>query len=142
FHPDKECCGTDMVSHMRDRMPHHGPDSIGIWISPDRHCAFGHRRLSIIDLSNAARQPISNCAGTMTITFNSEIYNHAALRRELEALDTYRWKTDHSDTKILLHAYEEWGVDCVKKFYGMFTIGIYDAHEPERPMLHLIHDRI
>ena len=69
----------------------------------------------------------------MTLTFNGEIYNHADLRRELQALGKYTWKTDHSDTEVLLHAYEEWGVDCVKKFYGMFAVGIYDARDPERP---------
>ncbi|HXI31330.1 MAG TPA: asparagine synthase (glutamine-hydrolyzing) [Vicinamibacterales bacterium] len=142
FHPAGECCGTDVVSRMRDRMPHRGPDGVGVWMSPDHHCALGHRRLSIIDLSDAARQPMSNCAGTVTVTFNGEIYNHAALRRELEALGRYHWKTDHSDTEMLLHAYEEWGVDCVKKFYGMFAVGIYDAREPGRPVLHLIRDRV
>src|SRR5262249_41822409 len=142
FHPGTACCGTDVVSRMRDRMPHRGPDGVGIWTSSDRRCALGHRRLSIIDLSAAAAQPMSNCAGTVTVTFNGEIYNHAALRRELEALGTYHWKTDHSDTEVLLHAYEEWGVECVKKFYGMFAVGIYDAREPGRPVLHLIRDRV
>src|SRR3982074_1199169 len=119
FHPARACCGPDVVSRMRDRMAHRGRAGVGLWMSSDHHCAFGHRRLSIIDLSDAATQPMSNCAGTVTLTFNGEIYNHAELRRELQALGKYRWKTDHSDTEVLLHAYEEWGVDCVKKFYGM-----------------------
>src|SRR6185436_2607311 len=114
------------VAKMRDRMRHRGPDGEGLWSSSDGRCAFGHRRLSIIDLSAAARQPMTNCAGTVTITYNGEIYNHGDLRRELEALGKYQWKTDHSDTEVLLHAYEEWGVDCVKRFYGMFAVGIYD----------------
>ena len=105
-------------------------------------CTLGHRRLSIIDLSDAAAQPMSNCAGTVTVTFNGEIYNHAELRRELEALGKYQWKTDHSDTEVLLHAYEEWGLDCVQSFYGMFAVGIYDARDPRRPVLHLIRDRV
>jgi asparagine synthase (glutamine-hydrolysing) len=142
FHPAGKGIQADMVAHMRDRMSHRGPDGSGLWTSPDRRCALGHRRLSIIDLSDAAAQPMSNCAGTVTVTYNGEIYNHEELRRELTALGTYRWKTDHSDTEVLLHAYEEWGVDCVKKFCGMFAIGIYDARDPARPVLHLIRDRV
>ena len=112
---------------MNDCMAHRGPDGSGLWTSPDRRATLGHRRLSIIDLSTAAAQPMVNAAGTVALTFNGEIYNHMDVRRELEALGKYEWKTDHSDTEMLLHAYEEWGVDCVKKFYGMFAIGVYDA---------------
>ena len=75
-----------------------------------------------------------NDAGTVALIFNGEIYNHADIRRELEALGKYRWTTDHSDTEVLLHAYEEWGLDCVQRFYGMFAIGIYDARDPGRPV--------
>jgi asparagine synthase (glutamine-hydrolysing) len=142
FKPGAAASEPDVVARMRDRMAHRGPDGAGIWMSVDRHCTLGHRRLSIIDLSNAADQPMSNCEGTVTLIFNGEIYNHADIRRELEALGKYRWKTDHSDTEVLLHAYEEWGVDCVKKFYGMFAVGIYDARDPGRPVLHLIRDRV
>jgi len=123
-------------------MSHRGPDGCGLWTSPDHRCALGHRRLSIIDLSDAAAQPMSNSQGTVTLTYNGEIYNHAEVRRELDALGKYQWKTDHSDTEVLLHAYEEWGVDCVTKFYGMFSVGIYDARDPHRPVLHLIRDRV
>jgi len=142
FKPGGQASGPDIVSRMRDRMPHRGPDGVGIWTSPDRHCVLGHLRLSIIDLSDVAAQPMSNCAGTVTLTYNGEIYNHAELRKELQALGKYHWKTDHSDTEVLLHAYEEWGLDCVKKFYGMFAVAIYDARDPERPALHLIRDRV
>jgi len=142
YHPQKESSGSEVVSRMRDRMAHRGPDGAGLWTSRDRRCVLGHRRLSIIDLSDVAAQPMSNCAGTVTLTFNGEIYNHADLRTELQALGKYQWKTDHSDTEVLLHAYEEWGVDCVKRFYGMFAVGIFDARDPERPVLHLIRDRV
>ena len=142
FHPDAHGADPDVVARMRDRMAHRGPDGAGLWTSRDRRCTLGHRRLSIIDLSDVAAQPMSNRAGTVTLTFNGEIYNHAELRRELQALGKYQWKTDHSDTEVLLHAYEEWGVDCVKKFYGMFAVGIYDARDPGRPVLHLIRDRV
>src|SRR5580765_7610988 len=142
FHPSSRAAGPDVIARMRDRMSHRGPDGCGLWTSPDHRCALGHRRLSIIDLSDAAAQPMSNSQGTVTLTYNGEIYNHAEVRRELDALGKYQWKTDHSDTEVLLHAYEEWGVDCVTKFYGMFSVGIYDARDPHRPVLHLIRDRV
>jgi asparagine synthase (glutamine-hydrolysing) len=142
FRPGGQASDPDVVERMRDRMPHRGPDGVGLWMSRDRQCTLGHRRLSIIDLSDVAAQPMSNCAGTVTVTFNGEIYNHAQLRLELQALGKYHWKTDHSDTEVLLHAYEEWGLDCVEKFYGMFAVGIFDARDPGRPVLHLIRDRV
>jgi asparagine synthase (glutamine-hydrolysing) len=142
FRPGGQASSPEVVAWMRDRMAHRGPDGVGMWTSRDRHCTLGHRRLSIIDLSDVASQPMSNCAGTVTVTFNGEIFNHAELRRELQALGKYEWKTDHSDTEVLLHAYEEWGTDCVKKFYGMFAVGIFDERDPQRPVLHLIRDRV
>jgi asparagine synthase (glutamine-hydrolysing) len=142
FHPSGKGADEATLALMRDRMSHRGPDGAGLWRSPDRRCVLGHRRLSIIDLSVAAAQPMPNCQGTVTITYNGEIYNHAEVRRELQALNKYQWKTDHSDTEVLLHAYEEWGLDCVKKFCGMFAVGIYDARDSGRPVLHLIRDRV
>jgi asparagine synthase (glutamine-hydrolysing) len=130
------------LSRMREELAHRGPDGSGLWRSADGHCAMAHRRLSIIDLSTAALQPMVNDAGTVAVTFNGEIYNHAEIRRELEALGRYRWRTDHSDTEVLLHAYEEWGLDGLQKFYGMFGVGIYDARDRGRPVLHLIRDRV
>ena len=134
--------GPEIVARMRDRMAHRGPDGVGIWCARDRSCTLGHRRLSIIDLSSNAAQPMVNDAGTVAVTFNGEIYNHAAIRKELEALGTYTWRTDHSDTEMLLHAYEEWGPDCVTRFYGMFAFAVYDAREAGRPVVHLVRDRV
>jgi asparagine synthase (glutamine-hydrolysing) len=142
FHPLKHAAATEVVVRMRDRMSHRGPDGCGLWASTDKRCVLGHRRLSIIDLSDLAAQPMSNAACTVTLTFNGEIYNHAEIRKELEGLGRYTWKTDHSDTEVILHAYEEWGVECVKKFYGMFAIGIYDTRDPGSPVLHLLRDRV
>jgi asparagine synthase (glutamine-hydrolysing) len=142
FNPGSASSGADVVSRMRDRMTHRGPDGVGIWCARGRSCTLGHRRLSIIDLSAAAAQPMLNDAGTVAVTFNGEIYNHAAIRTELEALGRYTWRTDHSDTEMLLHAYEEWGLDCVNRFYGMFAFAVYDGREPGRPVLHLVRDRI
>jgi asparagine synthase (glutamine-hydrolysing) len=127
---------------MRDRMTHRGPDGAGLWQARDRRCLLGHRRLSIIDLSTSANQPMLNSDGTVALVFNGEIYNHAELRAELQALGKYQWQTDHSDTEVLLHAYEEWGLDCVKRFYGMFAFAVYDARDPARPVLHLARDRV
>jgi asparagine synthase (glutamine-hydrolysing) len=142
FKPGSMSCEPEIVARMRDRMSHRGPDGAGLWRSPDRSCAFGHRRLSIIDLSETANQPMINAAGTVSVIFNGEIYNHADIRRELEALGKYTWQTDHSDTEMLLHAYEEWGVDCVRRFYGMFAFAIYDNRLPNRPVVHLVRDRV
>src|SRR5215213_2248789 len=96
FKPGGGCSDAYIVGRMRDQMPHRGPDGSGLWCSPDRAAALGHRRLSIIDLSDAAAQPMTNRDGTVAITFNGEIYNHADIRRELQALGKYEWKTDHS----------------------------------------------
>jgi len=142
FKPGTIGSGPDIVARMRDRMAHRGPDGHGIWCARDQSCTFGHRRLSIIDLSTDANQPMVNDAGTVALIFNGEIYNHADIRRELEALGKYRWRTDHSDTEMLLHAYEEWGLDCVNRFYGMFALAVYDSRDPGRPVVHLVRDRV
>jgi asparagine synthase (glutamine-hydrolysing) len=142
FHPEGRTCDADVIARMRDRMAHRGPDGCGLWGSRDRRCHLGHRRLSIIDLSDAAAQPMANRDQTVVVTFNGEIYNHGDLRRELEALGKYEWKTDHSDTEVLLHGYEEWGLEVLDRLYGMFAVGIYDARDPDRPALHLIRDRV
>jgi len=137
-----EASPDPLVIAMRDRIAHRGPDGAGLWRSPDRRCCLGHRRLSIIDLSDAAAQPMVNASDTVAVTFNGEIYNHADLRRELSALGKYTWKTDHSDTEVLLHAYEEWGLGCVERFYGMFAFAVYDGRDRARPRLHLVRDRV
>lgn len=137
-----EVCSDAVVAAMRDRMAHRGPDGYGIWRSADGRCAFGHRRLSIIDLSENANQPMANAAGDVVLVFNGEIYNHAELRRELQSLGKYEWRTDHSDTEVLLHAFEEWGLDCFRRMHGMFAVAIWDNREKGRPRLHLIRDRV
>jgi asparagine synthase (glutamine-hydrolysing) len=129
----------EYISRMRDAMPHRGPDGVGTWVSPDCRVGLGHRRLSIIDLNTTANQPMSNEDGTLWIVFNGEIYNHAEIRAELERIGGHRWKTDHSDTEVVLHAFEEWGIDCLHRFRGMFGLGLWDARERA---LWLIRDRI
>src|SRR5438094_354955 len=124
---------------MRDAMSHRGPDGAGIFISSDRRLALGHRRLAIIDLSERAAQPMSNEDDTLWVVFNGEIYNHAEIRTELERQGGHRWKTDHSDTEVILHAFEQWGIDCLQKFRGMFAIALWNSSTRE---LWLIRDRI
>jgi asparagine synthase (glutamine-hydrolysing) len=130
---------AEYLTRMRETMVHRGPDGAGLWISPDRRVGLAHRRLSIIDLSPAASQPMSNPDGSLQIVFNGEIYNHAEIRRELEELGQRHWKTDHSDTEVILHAFAAWGIDCLQKFRGMFAIALWARKERR---LWLIRDRM
>src|SRR4051794_17324954 len=98
---------------MRETLVHRGPDGGDSYYSPAGRVALGHRRLSIVDLSSAGTQPMSNEDGTVWITFNGEIYNHHQLRSELEARGhVYRSQTD---TETIVHLYEEEGPRCVKR---------------------------
>jgi asparagine synthase (glutamine-hydrolysing) len=124
---------------MRDTMVHRGPDGDGLWVSDDGSVGFGFRRLKIIDLSDQANQPMSNEDGSLRLVYNGEIYNHAEIRRELEELGGHTWKTDHSDTEVILHAFEEWGTDCLHRFRGMFAFALWNADARE---LWLVRDRI
>lgn len=127
-----------LLQQMRDTMLHRGPDGAGIWIAENEMAGLGHRRLSIIDLSNAAIQPMSNENDEVWIVFNGEIYNHKEIREELTLLGKHTWKTDHSDTEVIIHAYEEWGIEFISKLRGQFAIGIWDNRTQE---LYLIRDR-
>lgn len=127
------------LTALRDAMAHRGPDGAGLWIAPDSKVGFGHRRLSIIDLSDSASQPMCNEDGTLWLSYNGEIYNHAEIRRELELLGGHTWKTNHSDTEVILHAFEQWGIDCLSRFRGMFAIALWDSKKEE---LWLIRDRL
>ncbi|HZR22950.1 MAG TPA: asparagine synthase (glutamine-hydrolyzing) [Vicinamibacterales bacterium] len=119
---------------MRDVIEHRGPDEAGLFV--DDHAALAHRRLSIVDLSTG-QQPLSNEDGRVWVSFNGEIYNHGDVRPELEAAGhVYRTK---SDTETIVHAYEEWGDNCVHRFRGMFAFAIWDA--PKRRLL-LTRDRL
>jgi len=126
------------VITMRDTMAHRGPDGGGAWLSPDGRVGLGHRRLSIIDLSAAADQPMSDADGSVWVVFNGEIYNHAELRRELEAAG-HRFRTDHSDTEVIVHGFKQWGIDCIQRFRGMFAFALWDARSRD---LWLVRDRI
>lgn len=130
---------SSTLTAMRDAMVHRGPDGGGNWISPDSHIGLTHRRLSIIDLSTAASQPMQNEDGSIWITFNGEIYNHAGLRKEL-VQSGHRFRTDHSDTEVLVHGYEEWGLDgLLHRIAGDFAFGAWDANNRT---LSLARDRV
>ncbi|MCC6490490.1 MAG: asparagine synthase (glutamine-hydrolyzing) [Candidatus Hydrogenedentes bacterium] len=113
---------AEVVADMTRMMAHRGPNDEGLHVNGQ--VGLGHRRLSIVDLAGG-HQPISNEEDSAWIVFNGEIYNHADLRKELEAKG-HRYKTS-TDTETILHAYEEYGVDCVHRLRGMFGFAIWDA---------------
>jgi asparagine synthase (glutamine-hydrolysing) len=124
---------AELVGRMNARQFHRGPDEGGVHCEPG--VGLGHRRLSIIDLS-AGQQPLFNEDGTVVVVFNGEIYNYRDLVSELTALGhTFR---THSDTETIVHAWEEWGEDCVRRFRGMFAFAIHDRN---RETLFLARDR-
>jgi asparagine synthase (glutamine-hydrolysing) len=130
---------SDLVDQMRDSMAHRGPDGVGTWVADDATVGLGFRRLAIIDLSAAAMQPMPNEDGRYRLVFNGEIYNHAEIRRELEAAGGHSWRTDHADSEVIVHAFEQWGIECVERFRGMFAFAIWDAVDR---CLWLVRDRI
>ena len=125
----------DELVRIRDHMALRGPDSIGAWYSADDRVGFGHRRLTIIDLSSRGAQPMQTTDGKLVVTFNGEIYNYRALRSELEAKGCVF--CSNSDTEVLLHLYSERGPDMLDALRGMFAFGIWDS---ERQQLFLARD--
>ena len=148
--------------NMTDIMSHRGPDGEGFFFGREvdesflsdlrlerpaaivefkkqgRPISLGHRRLSIIDLDAKAGQPMSNQDGSIWIVFNGEIYNHKEIRIDLEKIG-YQFNTDHSDTETIIYAYEEWGIDAIHRFRGMFAIALWDE---KKDTLWLVRDRI
>src|SRR5689334_20254502 len=108
------------VLEMANTLHHRGPDDSGSWADVEAGIAFGHRRLSIVDLSPDGHQPMRSACGRYVICFNGEIYNFKALRAELEGLGhTFR---GHSDTAVMLASISQWGLlPAVKRFNGMFA---------------------
>ncbi len=138
-HSGRERVDAQVLTRMRDTMVHRGPDGAGNWISDDGRVGLGHRRLSIIDLSADAAQPMPNEDQKIWVTYNGEIYNHAGLRRELVGKG-HRFRTDHSDTEVILHGYEEWGLEgLLERIEGDYAAGIWDS---TTGTLSLFRDRI
>ncbi len=117
------------IIRMRETMYHRGPDDAGVYMSPDGRIGMGHRRLTIVDLSSAGRQPMSNEDGTVWLAFNGEIYNHLELRKGLEARG-HRYRSN-TDTETVIHLYEELGADCVNQLQGMFSFAVWDSRRGE-----------
>ena len=127
-----------LVTAMTDAIAHRGPDDSGFWGDAAAGVALGQRRLSIIDLSAEGHQPMASHGGDWVIVFNGEIYNFQELRKELEGLGCcFR---GHSDTEIMLAAFEQWGMDAsVRRFNGMFAFALWNRRERR---LYLCRDRL
>jgi asparagine synthase (glutamine-hydrolysing) len=125
------------LSSMTGSLVHRGPDDSGFFMSADPALGFGHRRLSIIDLSPRGRQPMRDAGHTAIITFNGEIYNYREIKQDLLGRG-HRFDSG-SDTEVLLYAYKEWGTECVSHLRGMFAFALWDL---ERRKLLLFRDRL
>jgi asparagine synthase (glutamine-hydrolysing) len=128
----------DLIRRMTERVAHRGPDDFGVKVFNDsaQAVSLGHRRLSIIDLSSAGHQPMANEDETIWVIFNGEIYNFPALREQLLAAG-HRFRS-RTDSEVLLHGYEEWGIKLVNKLNGIFAFALWDS---VRQQLHLARDR-
>ncbi len=125
WHLDRRPVDRVALKRMRDTLVHRGPDDAGLWTSGS--VGLGHRRLSIIDLSEAGRMPMGSPDGQVQAVFNGEIYNFRELRAELEALG-HRFLSE-TDSEVALRAYEQWGLDTFNRFNGMFAVAIWDGRE-------------
>ncbi len=136
FHPDvPKPVDPARVEAMANALNHRGPDAGGVWTAPG--VGFGHRRLSIIDLSDAAAQPMLTPDRRVALTYNGEIYNFREVRSELEA-QGHVFRSE-SDTEVILAAWRQWGPDCLSRFNGMFAFALYDA---DKDCLFLARDRL
>lgn len=122
------------VARMCETLAHRGPDGSGVWTAPG--VGLGHRRLSIIDLAGSP-QPMASADGRALLSFNGEIYNYRALRRELQEQGA-RFRTD-GDSEVILAAWQRWGPDCLRRLHGMFAFAIYDL---DTRQLFLARDRL
>ena len=123
-----------LLRTMNDTQAHRGPDGADIHVAPG--IGLGHRRLAIIDLAGG-HQPLFNEDGSIVVVYNGEIYNFDALARELKRLG-HRFRT-HCDTEVIVHAWEQWGEDCLQRFRGMFAFALWDANQRR---LFLARDRL
>ena len=131
---------VESLEAMIGAITHRGPDDAGMWFDRSAGVGLGHRRLSILDLSPAGRQPMVSASGRYVIVFNGEIYNHAELRRELERSGVAPEWRGHSDTEVLLAALEHWAIaETLRRSNGMFAFALWDRHNRA---LYLARDRL
>lgn len=133
--PEGDLCRT-LIDRMTDTLAHRGPNDRGTW--KNGRIALGSRRLSVIDLSSAGRQPMHNEDGAIQIVYNGEVYNFPELKDRFSLVERGHRFRSRTDTEVLLHLYEELGLDMVPHLNGMFAIAIWDGRSQE---LHLIRDR-
>jgi asparagine synthase (glutamine-hydrolysing) len=126
---DGDVVDLDAIVRVRDSMASRGPDAAGAWCSANGRVGLGHRRLSIIDLSDAGAQPMATSDGRLHVVFNGEIYNYQELRRALVAKG-HRLRSN-SDTEVLLHLYDEFGLEMFALLRGMYTFGLWDDAKQE-----------
>ncbi len=121
---------SGIARNMTDALAYRGPDASGNWTKASAGIAFGHRRLSVLELSLAGSQPMHSDCGRFTVTFNGEIYNHLDIRAELEAAGAAPNWRGHSDTETLLYAVRHWGVEAaLRRLSGMFALALWDEGE-------------
>ncbi len=125
----------NIIKKMGDILNHRGPDDEGYFL--DENVSLGHKRLSIIDLSKKGQQPMSNEDGSIWITYNGEIYNFKELRKILKKMG-HKFYSD-TDTEVIIHSYEEWGIKFLDKIRGMFAFALYDSNND---ILFLVRDRL
>lgn len=137
--PNAFATGAQALPAMLAAIRHRGPDANGVWPDEPAGLLMGHARLSILDLSEAGAQPMVSASGRYVIVFNGEIYNHLAVRAELETLSAQCW-LGHSDTETLLTAIETWGLEAsLQRCVGMFALAVWDT---QTQMLQLARDRL
>lgn len=114
----------EVIKEAANILAKRGPDNLGFWT--EQNVGLGHRRLSILDLSPAGNQPMISNDGRYVIVYNGEIYNFQELRTDLDS-NPHNWRSN-CDTEVIIKSYEKWGVDCLKRFHGMFALAIWDRH--------------
>jgi asparagine synthase (glutamine-hydrolysing) len=127
----------DSLQEATSRLSHRGPDDSGLFLDETAGVGMGHRRLSVIDLSITARQPMASDDGTVHIAYNGEVYNFKEIRNALKGYGHHF--RSHSDTEVILKSYLQWGIDCLQRFVGMFSLALWDGFKMH---LFLARDRL